>query len=129
MNPTHLPRPLRVALYATAVLILLYLCLAPNDELPKVSLWDKQEHAISWFVLSATGLMLSNHRPRAIAAFSFALGVVVEIAQASMHLGRHGDWHDLAADSLGIAVAFIGYFAYLLIPRRRPEALEPGDGL
>ena len=120
MRISDLPRPLRLALYAVAVAILLYLCLAPSDGLPKVYLWDKEEHAISWLVLTVTGLVLSNHRPRAIAAFAFGLGVFVEVAQALMGFGRDSDWHDVAADSLGIAVAFLLYFGVLLLtpPRR-----------
>jgi len=120
MFPANLPRPIRILLYAVAVAILLYLCLAPSDELPKVSLWDKQEHAVSWLVLTATGLLLSPHRPRAIATFAFFLGAFVEVAQHSMPFGRDGDWHDLAADSLGIVTAFVLYgLVWLVWPRRR----------
>jgi len=118
--PANLPRPLRLALYAIATLILLYMCLAPSSGLPKVKLWDKEEHAISWLVLTATGLMLSPRRPRAIAAYTFFFGAFVEVLQALMGFGRDADWHDLAADSVGISVAFLGYFALVLLwPRRR----------
>src|SRR4051812_44281539 len=125
MNPTDLPRPLRLALYAGAVAVLLYLCLAPRDEVPQGGVWDKQEHAIGWLVLTVAGLMLSNNRPRAIAVFALAVGVFVEIAQATMNLGRDGDARDLVADALGVAVALIGYRAYLLTVRRpRPGARD-----
>ena len=118
--PANLPRPIRVALYVAATLILLYLCLAPSSGLPKVRLWDKEEHAIAWLVLTATGLILSPRRPRAIAAYAFFFGAFVEILQYLMGFGRDADWHDLAADSVGISVAFIGYFAIVLLaPRRR----------
>jgi len=119
MRLSDLPRPLRLALYALAVAILLYLCLAPSDELPTVNLWDKEEHALAWFVLTVTGLTLSHERPRAIALFAFFLGVFVEIVQGLMGFGRDADWHDVAADSVGITAAFIGYFAVVLFRARR----------
>ncbi len=42
-------------------------------------MWDKEEHAIAWFVLTGTGLVLSSRRPRAIALYAFGFGVFVEV--------------------------------------------------
>lgn len=123
--PYRWPRPIRLAAYALATAILLYMCFAPSDDLPKVNIWDKEEHAIAWFVLAATGLILSPRRPRAIALFSFGLGASVEIAQRLMGFGRDGDWHDVAADSIGIVVAFVGYFAILLLTRPIRKPVRP----
>lgn len=123
--PYRWPRPIRLAAYALATAILLYMCFAPSDDLPKVNIWDKEEHAIAWFVLAATGLMLSPRRPRGIALFSFGLGAAVEVAQRLMGFGRDGDWHDVAADSIGIVVAFIGYFAIQLLTRPIRKPVRP----
>lgn len=123
--PYRWPRPIRLAAYALATAILLYMCFAPSDDLPKVNIWDKEEHAIAWFVLAATGLILSPRRPRGIALFAFGLGAAVEIAQRLMGFGRDGDWHDVAADSIGIVVAFIGYFAILLLTRPIRKPVRP----
>ena len=123
--PYRWPRPIRLAAYALATAILLYMCFAPSDDLPKVNIWDKEEHAIAWFVLAATGLILSPRRPRGIALFAFGLGAAVEIAQRPMGFGRDGDWHDVAADSIGIVVAFIGYFAILLLTRPIRKPVRP----
>jgi VanZ family protein len=117
--PYRLPRPLRLFLYALATAILLYLCLAPSKDLPKVNLWDKEEHAIAWLVLTATGLSLSPWRPRAIALYAFAVGVFVEVAQGLMGFGRDADWHDVAADCVGIAAGMIGYAAIMRLARPR----------
>jgi VanZ family protein len=127
MLPYRLPRPLRLALYALATVILLYICLAPSRDLPKVNLWDKEEHAAAWFVLAATGLLLAPRRPRAIALYAFGIGVFVEVAQGLMGFGRDADWHDVAADSVGIVVAFIGYGVVRLIarPRRSGAYAQP----
>lgn len=120
MSPASLPRPLRLALYAGAVAVLLWLTLTPSDELPQVSLWDKAEHALAWLVLTGLGLALSPRRPRAIVGFALAFGVLVEILQAILPIGRDADWHDVVADTIGASLAFGLY----LLARRlaRPEA-------
>lgn len=106
LAPWRLPRPARLGLYGGAVAVLLWLCLAPSETLPQPEgLSDKWEHGIAWFVLTATGLLLAPRRWRAIVAFALALGAGVEILQATLGFGRHGDWRDLVADSLGVGVA------------------------
>ena len=113
-----LPRPVRLALYAAACAVLLYVCLAPSDGLPKERIWDKAEHAMGWAVLTGLGLFLSPRRPRAIAAFAFGLGVVVEILQATLPFGRDGDLRDLMADSVGILIALSVWAAATWMARR-----------
>jgi VanZ family protein len=104
----RLPRPLRLTLYAIAVAILLYICLAPHQDVPGSELvWDKAEHATAWTVLTGLGLILSTKRKWAIGVFALVLGAAVEIAQASMGWGRNGDWRDLIADIVGIAAAYL----------------------
>ena len=112
MLPHRLPRPLRLAAYAFATAVLLYLCLAPSQSLPQPGLGDKWEHAVAWFVLAALGLTLSPRRPRAIAAFSLGLAVLVEALQAALPFGRHGDWRDLVMDVLGVAVAYAAVWPF-----------------
>lgn len=112
----RLPRPLRLALYAGATAVLLWLCLAPSEELPQVTMWDKFEHSIAWFVLTGTGLLLSPQRPRAIAAYALGLGALVEGLQATMGFGRKGDWRDLLADTVGVLAALA---IYVLVRRLR----------
>ena len=122
MFPANLPRPLRLTLYAAAVGVLLWLTLSPTDELPKVTLWDKAEHALAWFVLTATGLVLSPRRPRAIVAFALFMGVLVEVLQGTMGLGRDADWRDVVADSLGIGAALGLYLLGLRLSRLRSRS-------
>ena len=101
----RLPRPVRLALYAVACLILLYMTLAPEHEVPGVGLiWDKAEHGSAWTVLTLAGLVLSTRRRWAIGVFAFFLGALVEVLQANMGWGRDGNWPDLVADTVGIAV-------------------------
>ena len=42
----RLPRPLRLALYGVATLILLAMCLVPQQDLPSAQMGDKIEHTI-----------------------------------------------------------------------------------
>jgi VanZ family protein len=105
--PHRLPAALRAVAYGVAVAVLLYLCLAPSQDLPQEHLWDKAEHAIAWFVLAAIGLAFWPWRPARIAGFALALGAAVEVLQATMPFGRDGDWRDWVADSVGVAVALV----------------------
>lgn len=104
-----LPRPIRVGLYAVAVGILLFMCLAPTRDLPGADLfWDKWEHVTAWFVLTTTGFILAPRRPRAIVVFAIALGAGIEILQATLTVfGRDGDILDLVADTLGVFAAMV----------------------
>lgn len=108
MRFDRLPRPLRLALYALACLILLYMTLAPGKDVPGEGIiWDKAEHAIAWAVLTGSGLLLSTRRRWVIPLFAFFFGAAVEVLQAIMPFGRDGDWHDLAADTVGIGLAWL----------------------
>lgn len=108
------------AAYGLACAVVLYVCLAPTEALPAVSLWDKAEHALTWAALTGFGLALWPHRRWRVAAFALAFGAAIEIAQASMDLGRTGDLRDLAADTVGVAAALL--LAGLLRGRGRDRA-------
>lgn len=105
MGFARLPLTLRLAIYAAAVAVLLYLTLAPSEDLPEVNIWDKAEHAIAWLVLAGLGLLLFPKRVATIALFSLGIGVLVEILQASPMIARDADVRDVLADSVGIAAA------------------------
>ena len=105
------PRPLRLRVYALACLVLMYLTLAPGNDVPGVGLvWDKAEHALSWAVLTGAGLLLSTRRRWAIGVFAFAFGAAIEVGQATMPFGRDGNVEDLVADTVGIVAAYAAWF-------------------
>lgn len=106
---SRFPRPVRLGLYALAVAILFLLCVLPTRDLPDAGLGDKSEHAIAWFVLTATGYLLAPNRRLAIPVFALAFGILIEIIQANMGQGRHGDPRDFMVDCIGVAVAVAGY--------------------
>src|SRR5690348_7715685 len=87
MVPSRFPRPVRLGLYALAVLILLVLCVLPNKDLPDPGTGDRFEHTAAWFILTVTGYVLAPNRRIAIPA------------------GRHSDPLDFVADVQGVALA------------------------
>lgn len=105
----RLPLAPRLALYAVAAGVLLYLCLAPSKDLPSVNIWDKAEHALAWAVLAGCGLVLFPRQPGRIAAFALAFGVLVELLQGNLPFGRDMDWMDFAADAVGVAASLALY--------------------
>jgi VanZ family protein len=103
-----LPRPWRLALYALATLVLAYMALAPERDVPGADLvWDKAEHASAWTVLALAGLVLSTRRRWAIGLFAIAFGGVIEVLQAVMPFGRDGNVADWIADVIGVAAAYV----------------------
>lgn len=110
MLASRFPRPVRLAAYALASAVLLYLCLAPRDQLPEPpGANDKVEHAVAWFVLTLLGYVLSPARRWAIPAYAIAFGGLIEVLQMLFGFGRHGDVLDFAVDVIGVALA-VGVF-------------------
>jgi VanZ family protein len=81
----------------------LVVCLAPARSLPQTGVSDKIEHSIAYAVLS---LWFAGLYPRSryviIGIGLFAMGVAIEWAQGAMQVGRHSDYRDVIANSLGI---------------------------
>lgn len=99
------PRPVRIGLFALALLVIAWLSLSPIEELPvSVSLWDKAQHAIAYFGLALIGAWAFPDRSGRLAVGLVAFGVGVETLQAAMALGRQGDAIDAVANTLGVAV-------------------------
>jgi len=122
MLPSRFPRRVRLALYALAALILLVLCSIPSEDLPDPGTGDRFEHTAAWFVLTLTGFVLAPRRQLAIPTFALAYGVAIEVLQAVMPFGRHGDLRDLLADVVGIALACVAWFALRRIAPRLADA-------
>ena len=105
MMPYRFSRPVRLALFALAAAILLLLCILPSQDLPGAPGGDRTHHLIAWFILTTTGYVLAPNRRIAIPAFALAYGLVIEVTQRLAPTGRHGEWQDLLADAIGIAIA------------------------
>ncbi len=119
MLPHRFPRPVRLGLYALAVLILLVLCVLPSDDLPDPGTGDRFEHLAAWFVLTITGYALAPNRSLAIPAFALGYGALVEVLQGVLPSGRHSDPLDLLADAQGVAIAVVVFLAVRWLAERR----------
>jgi len=107
----RLPLALRFGLYVLASAILLYMCLAPSEALPKSHLWDKAEHAIAWAVLAGVGLVLFPRQAASVVVFALGFGIAVEVLQGVLPFGRDLDWKDWIADCVGVAAAVLVWAA------------------
>ncbi|MBW8816064.1 MAG: VanZ family protein [Caulobacterales bacterium] len=116
--PSRWPRPVRLGLYVLAAATLLYLTNAPQADLPGVKADDKVEHATAWFLLTASGYVLSPRRGWAIPLFAALFGVLVEVLQGVLPFGRDAEVGDWIADCVGVAVAVLGYGAWRRTVRR-----------
>lgn len=92
------------------VLILLsfYFSLMPAASLPDVGVSDKMEHAAAYALLA---LWFAGLYPRSryivIGGALFAMGVIIEIAQGAMHVGRQADVKDVIANTIGIVAGLL----------------------
>lgn len=103
--------PLRyraVWLAAVAVLVVSIATgsLTPATVVPSIGVWDKFQHAAAYFVLTflLTGIVERRAYPLA-AVGGLLFGGLIEIAQGTLTTTRVMDWHDLVANSTGIAAA------------------------
>jgi glycopeptide antibiotics resistance protein len=85
-----------------------YVSLVPAKSLPPMGVSDKFEHAFGYAVLT---LWFTGIYPRSrylhIALGMFLLGVMIEYLQGAMHLGRSRDYHDIIANTGGIACGLL----------------------
>jgi VanZ family protein len=81
-------------------------CLEPAHYVPNLHLWDKAEHSLAFFGMTAWfGGVVRSRRYPVLALLMLLLGGGIEIAQGSMGLGRDADIMDWVADAVGIALA------------------------
>jgi VanZ family protein len=122
LRPWRWPRRLKPAAFGLANAILLYLCLAPTKTLPSVQVWDKAEHGLAWTVLAGVALLLWPSLPGVIVIYTLTLGGAVEFLQAVLPFGRDGEFTDWIADSVGIALAVVGWALVRVIARARTRS-------
>ena len=94
--------------FFSALLAVAALSVLPADQLPGVgfSIWDKAQHALAFFVLTLLGIWAYPGRTLAVVISMVAFGVCIELAQWSLGW-RQGEWLDLLADILGVAIAIM----------------------
>ncbi len=83
-------------------------CLVPGQDLPSTGISDKWEHTIAYTVLILwfAGIYRRSRYVRIAAAF-VAMGIVIELLQGAMNLGRQCDYRDVIANSSGVVVGML----------------------
>ncbi|MFT3807360.1 VanZ family protein [Arenimonas sp.] len=91
-----------------AVAAALVLSLLPSSA-PVLPHWnDKLQHALGYFLLTFWFCgIYPRQRYWLVALAMFGMGVLVEVLQGVMHLGRQAEWRDLLADAVGIVPAVL----------------------
>jgi len=123
--PVPRGRPL-VALPLAWAAVVLVLTLTPAQEMPQVPPWklisfDTVAHAFV-FVLLAALTIFSVRRQQAwpqlrrwgypvVLVGCIAFGLLIELLQMTMNLGRHGEWSDAISDAIGVAVGLLLAYA------------------
>ena len=83
--------------------------LMPGDMTPALGSNDKLNHLLAFAVLAATGRLALRSGWRAtliVGAGMVAYGGFIELAQTQVP-GRMGDWADLLADGVGVALGLV----------------------
>jgi VanZ family protein len=89
-------------------LVITYLSLAPGDQLPEVRLWDKFEHVLAYVALAMWFGGITVRRGHLWVALALiGYGVLIELLQGWMGLGRQAELYDLGADAAGIIAGLL----------------------
>jgi VanZ family protein len=100
-----LKRRIARAVFIVGIVVLTVLLLTPGDYLPKVDLWDKLEHGLSFGVVAFTGAVAFPSRSSLLRlAFGLpCLGALLEILQIFVP-GREAAVGDALANTIGVAI-------------------------
>lgn len=112
------------AVFLVLTAAMLFLALTPG-QLGMIVESGEHRHLLAFTMLPLVGsLAWPRLSLRMQFVFYALLGGVIEIAQAWMAMGRHGDWGDWAIDCLATAVALliVGVVRGRVFPRR-PDPL------
>ena len=124
MLPLRFPR-LWLSVGWLAIGLAIVVCLMPSERLPKPpNLSDKSEHFLCYLLLSC---WFAGIYPRArywiIGIGLSVMGVLIEIAQGSMGLGRQADAYDVLANCTGVLAGLLLCWLWLGGWAQRVETL------
>ncbi len=91
-----------LAMVAVTVLALLPI---EHLQMPVFDWWDKAQHALAFVVLTSWALLLWPHAAVSVALGMLTYGAGLELAQWAIGW-RFAEWADLAADAVGVFVAW-----------------------
>lgn len=103
MTALLLHRRLWQALFVLFFIAVSYLALSPAPPDGASTGWDKANHALAFASLAFSGRLAGARRVWLLAIALLAYGGAIELLQMNIP-NRDGDWHDLLADAVGIAL-------------------------
>ena len=100
------------AAWRFAMLTVTVLALLPVEhlQLPVFDWWDKAQHALAFAVLTGWALLLWSQWSGRVVLGMLAFGAGIELAQWAVGW-RFAEWADLAADAVGVLVAWVMVFS------------------
>jgi len=115
-----IPQWLRITLSLVYLTIIAFLSLLPPNDFPEIPLFpgaDKVVHTcmylgLTWLACWSMHAEVKRVWYYLIILFSISWGVVMEIFQYIMHMGRSFDPYDIAGNSIG---TLIGVLIYILM--------------
>jgi VanZ family protein len=108
------------ALLAVLALVIGVLALTPHPPPTLDTGWDKLNHVLAFAALAFCAQHAAQGSRWPAPAWQgglLAYGVLIEIAQTLVP-GRHGEWPDLLADAVGIALGMVAAWLTLRKARR-----------
>jgi len=109
------------ALLAVLLVAITWLALIPAPPKVITTGWDKSNHALAFASLAFSSVWAVWQRPRQwiwLAAALVGYGIGIEIAQSFLP-PREADWHDVVADSVGIAIGLLAAWPITASAARR----------
>ena len=111
-----------------SVFVAMVLSLLPPKAVEMPEWNDKVEHSLSYFLLTFWFCgIYQRRRYWVIGLCMLGMGILVELLQAAMQLGRSADVRDVVADMIGIAPALLLALSPLGRWPRWFEAIVPGS--
>jgi VanZ family protein len=100
------------AVFGMGLVLTTVLLLIPSYPVPKAfDFYDKAQHGLMFTTLLLVGLLAYPQRLTAVAWGLVLYGGLMEVLQTTLTTTRHGDWFDWLADSVGVVVGLVVYFA------------------
>ena len=118
-------------LFFAALAFTLFMMLQPHPpHLIFEELGDKAEHAISFGGMALLARLGFRRAPNwlILERLSF-IGAMIEVIQAIPSLHRDCDWHDWAADTIGVALSLFILRVMGLRERQEARSAQPATGL
>jgi VanZ family protein len=113
-----IPKPIRVAMLLCCATGVLVLALMPRSMAPEAHGWDKVEHVFAFAVLGVLAVWALPWRAWRLVLLLIAFGILIEILQGVLPVGRDADPFDVLADAVGVALGMAAEFRILRRTRR-----------